>query len=249
VIRIIAALALVLSVEAHSYIVTIDPDNYANGTDLSQVGPGLTLRVLRQSYDATESSVYDPIISPLLGADCFPGGRCGAHEGSRGFGMQHSSGDIVQGFGEINLWDQCSRGAGGACRDGYSVIEMIFERPTDFLQLESVWGSDPAAIQVFNSAGERLMYCGAAYFVCPDVISTELRYDYHSTFVVERTQRDIARVIFGGIIGSAYLGEITYRVPEPGAFALFAMGLLGVVNARRRHRVKTHRTPALKLSH
>lgn len=234
--RIVAALVLMLSMQAHAYIVTIDPDNYAPGTDLSYVGPGLTLRALRQSYDAPESGMYDPIVSPLLVGTCTPGERCGAHEGTHDFGMQHSSGDIVRGFGEINIWSSCAQGGSGACRDGYSVIEMVFDRPTDFLQLESVWGSDPAAIQVFNSHGERLMYCGAAYFLCPDVIRTEARADNYSTFVVERAQRDIARVIFGGIIGSAYLGEITYRVPEPGALTLFGLGLVGVITVGRPRR-------------
>lgn len=232
------ALLYLSSFGAHAVIITIDPDDYAHGTDLSHIAPGLTLNALRQSpWDGPVSSVYAPMVVPILAVDCDQS-RCGAHEGTRGFGHQITDGRISQGYGEINVWYQCYQGLAGSCRESSSVLEMVFDQPTDFLRLETVWGSDPAAIMAFNSAGERLFYCGAMYQPCPDMIHTEIvNGDYNSTFVVERSQRDISRVIFGGIIGSAHLGEISYRVPEPGTLALFgmALGLAGL--ARRRTRL------------
>jgi hypothetical protein len=229
------ALLYLSSFGAHAVIITIDPDDYAHGTDLSHVAPGLTLNTLRQStFDMPISSVYAPLVVPILAVDCDQS-RCGAHEGTRGFGTRIPDGRISQGYGEINVWDWCYEGLASSCRDGFSVLEMVFDQPTDFLRLETVWGSDPAAIMAFNSAGERLFYCGASYISCTDLIHTEIvNGDYNSTFVVERSQRDISRVIFGAIMGSAHLGEISYRVPEPGTLALFAMtlGLAGF--ARRR---------------
>ena len=72
------ALALVLllgvSFGANATLVTIDPDDYALGADLSHAGPGVTLQMLSQNG----ITYYNPAVSSVIAADCLRSSvRCG----------------------------------------------------------------------------------------------------------------------------------------------------------------------------
>jgi hypothetical protein len=231
------ALALVtlfgVSFGANATLVTIDPDDYALGTDLSHAGPGVTLQRLSQ----TGITYYNPTVSSVIAADCFSS-RCGDPDWTTEFsapGFGNSNG-----WGRVEYWYGCaSTGHTGYCRDGFRVLDMVFDSPTDYLQIQTGWGSDTSAFMAFNSAGERILYCNAAQTSCGNgAVQTQTFGigEHWTTFTVQLASADIARVVFGGFMGGANIGEITYNtnVPEPGTLALFSLGLLGAGLARRR---------------
>lgn len=226
------ALLLGMSFGANATLVTIDPDDYALGTDLTHAGPGLTLQTLSQRG----ITYYDPAILPVIAADCASSSvRCGDPDYTSEFGSTTSSV-----YGVIENWYGCSSvGHTGYCRDGFRVLDMVFDSPTDYLQIETGWGSDPPAFMAFNSAGERVLYCSAFQASCGNgAVQTQTVGvgEHWSIMTVQLASADIARVVFGGQMGGANIGEITYNVhvPEPGTLALLSLGLLGAGLARRR---------------
>jgi hypothetical protein len=204
--------AALMSVSTHAEIVTIDPDNYPAGTELSVIAPGVNLRTITHAGGST----YTPVYSPVLSHDCTSPTYCGAFEGVRDLGSTLSAGVLTGNWGAINDWDGCANGGSSfACMSPSRVLELRFKTPISLLQLETSWLSDPSAIIAYDSAGNELFRCSSSYYPCSyDSTVTYGSGSYSETrFVVTRRTADISRVVFGAIGGMARIGEISFWRP------------------------------------
>jgi hypothetical protein len=217
-----ALLAVALSCaasQASALIVDFRADQFASGTDVSHVTAGVSLQGLRQAPEQN----YSVISTSIMSRSCVPNDfYCGSHTGTSTF---HNG---VSGFWNYLDYREC--GPGRPCFDGFNVLEIAFDQPTDYLGLETTWASDPVGFIAYDIHGNEILSCGTSTCGTATFQGDQLMF---STFSVQRAQADIARVIFGGDDGVGRIGAIRYSVPEPGTAALFAAGLLGLAVSRR----------------
>lgn len=200
----VASLLVVLcsiSVPAFADIITINSTLYPSG--LPDHFEGLVMSRLQQPWVSSAPAVYAP--------------RVGA-------------GDFSMTNGWENYDDCYQRGQATprfSCTMGFSLIELRFDAPVDFILLNSSYGSDAPRIWAYDVLGNMIGNIGA--------------YDYNPTatgatshLMVSHAERDIARIVVGGALGNARITEVRYNVTEPTTLGLMAVGLLGVVLMRIR---------------
>lgn len=215
------ALILGAAVPARADLITLDADNFALGTDLTSVLTGASAAFLSQSGLAAQP--YNPrVVTGLTTVASYTGAA-------------------AQGFGRASMIDRymaCYNRsqlslATSDCQ--YGVVEVTFDGGTDFVQLDARWLSDMPGVVAYNAAGQQVASCfGDAGCASPAVY--EPGHLSTSTVTLAREQRDIARVVFGGIQGNAEISGLRYSVPEPGTLALLGMGFAGLAASRRRRR-------------
>ena len=218
----VTAQLIALAVMAHmtpaaAYIVTLEPDDYAAGTDISEAWAheGIHLETVRGN----------PIVtSPVLSEDVdyYP-----AFTGSRVFGI----------FGAINDITPCYYAPSPTCNpypfDDYDFLHIDFDRPIDFIEVFGTYSVDSFAIKLLGADGRIIQHI---YYSTTQ--HREGGFTYQTT-QVSREFGDIYGVIVGGNIGASAIDMIRVNVPdinvpEPGTMALLCIGLLGVATMRRR---------------
>jgi hypothetical protein len=217
---------------AEAHIVTLEPDAYAAGTDVSNAWAHEGIRM--QSW--VSSPTFET--GPVLSADA---GFRPAFTGSRVFG-HHSpyTDETVTGWGAINDIHRCLTDPTFPCGEmrpeWYSALYISFERPVDFVEAFGVWSIDWLGMILLGADGQRI---GSVYD--QNILFTDGVWLYGST-QVQRESRDIYGVILGGVIGGSNVDMIRVNVPEPGAIALLSLGLLGMGLARQRTRISAGHT-------
>lgn len=237
-----AALLTVMGSAAHADLITIDPDDYAPGTDLSHVVEGVTLERLSQKgvgnrYTPTVSAIYAGVPCRTAGAtqpctvaptgDQMFAGSPTSSGGSAFFDAFYANDCITNG--------QTTRGTWG-CVQGYNVLSAHFENGTSFVSIDGMWTSDMQYLYAYNAAGELVASClgtsdcmtraaaGGSYFT--------------GTSSVYRAEADIAWIIAGGDNGVAGLDRLIFEapasVPEPATLGLLLAGLAGGLVTRRK---------------
>ena len=216
-------LSMCYAASARADIITINPNALTVGTDLSHLFPGVSMSIATQ----VGSGVYNPVRSAaVVGGD------------------YHGVGSLTMGGGYI-LADYCGPGATpGSCTSGQSVLELTFDAPANFVQINASWFSDGPGIIAFDSAGNRIGNCfstfgpsgvgGCDAFILPYNANGNL-----SSVSIARSQGDISRIVFGGVVGQSRATSVTYGVPEPTTLGLMGIGLAGAAIARRRRRQRS----------
>jgi hypothetical protein len=198
----------------------IRPGDYAVGTDLSSLFPGVTLSTIR--LDGSEAPVY---ASSTVYAGAINTLTLGMSS------MLHS-------------WSQCndrrdSNPSSPCTGEGnYPVLEILFDTPTNFVQIGAVWFSDNPGLQAFDAAGNQISGCGTFGSGCASLLNWQPS-GTTTALTVAREQGDISRIVFGGVIGNSEAYEVRYeRVPEPTTLAAMAVGIVGagISGLRRRRR-------------
>lgn len=235
----ICLIALVLSclpAIAGAVIIVVDPRDHAIGADVSNAYDGLTMRRLRQA-EGTEAG-YHPVETPVFTTEI-----CSYGPSSSCFG----------GFWELNTWTQCvgavEAGAPGqtCARYPWGILELIFDVPTSLVQITASFGSDVPGMNLYDSLGNQIARCwgiyGNSHSDCGYTLHPYQSFpggyrDYAMTLTFDSGVTNVSRVVFAGIIGNVTLDQIVYRynVPEPGTFALLAIGLIGLGLSRRKRK-------------
>lgn len=216
----IASLALGIGASAQANVITLDADSLSVGTDVTHAIHGASL----WSYGQSGVSTYAPTISHISVMDA---------EGARVFGRS-GPGYSPESFRELNAAYNCMLGHPYACGDGFQVMQLSFDRPTDYVSFETDWRDDHPGLFAFNSSGALLFSClGLSAGPCART-TTSLGDGQRTLFEFSRGDKDVARVMFGGVYGANRVSSISVSVPEPTTLALMGVALAGAMMARRR---------------
>lgn len=213
VIGILAVVLNLVCTPAEATMIEIEPDNYAVGTNLSNVFHGVTLN--RYSYrhrnSGDQQPIYDPVYSTLM-----PG-----PSGPLGFGYYEYARDAAQ------CW------SGYSTCVSFSALLLQFDTPVNYVELAYYSsGADPGQIFVFGADLQIIGNCSGSPWDGPCSSVEHWGYDYRNG-TISFTINDRAPLIYSAIIagdsGSTYLDSLRYNtVPEPSAIFLLAMGMVGL---------------------
>jgi hypothetical protein len=220
-----AALSLLDCAQAHAYIVTFDPDNYAIGTNLTHAVPGVTVNYLTHAGGPS----YAPVRSDVFSQPCTPGGSCFPGMGAAMFG-----GSFVG-----NAYVQCRTAPGPtsfSCFESTRAIEFTFGQAVDYVQVSGTHWVDDIEMYAFDINDNFLGGCtGGGCRMRQDDQGVTL-----DTLWMSRPEADIYRVVAGNWGAFGWINQMSFNVvvvPEPGTFALLGGALLGSLAIRRRRKV------------
>jgi hypothetical protein len=131
-----------------------------------------------------------------------------------------------------------------SCAYPWSVLQVSFDAPTNYVQIVGNYGSDPPGLFAFSSDGTLVASCmywlpGCAAEVTGPHQPASI---YQSTLTVTSAQSDIAWVVYGGTFGTTTVHQISYNVPEPSTLLLVGLGAGGLIRRRRQEHSEPPRT-------
>jgi hypothetical protein len=219
----VSVLLCLSSVAAHASLITIDPENYAPGTNISHQFPGVTLSTIVTGNGAV---VRQDVFSVT----------CGSHPLCPGVGSNifgYESGTSLHGgfYSEASAAVNClgAQPSEWCTRYNQQFLDIRFDNPTDYVAVESAHFSDWPMFWAFDALGNLLQVDEERIFTAPWPNNN------FETTILTATIPNISRLVVSGSLGTVRLDSITYAsVPEPGTFGLLALGMFGVLMMSRR---------------
>lgn len=244
-----AAAVAIVACAAHADTITIDPNNFAAGQDISFSTPGVQMYTLlavpNQDPNASPDS-YVPSLMPVYAdavpSNCLAYGRC-APVGNMVFGHLTSASSPNVG-GELT-WDEDTgstcfftlEGCAAVAAHGPSLL-LIFDSPVRTVSiLGTAEGDNSAAVSAFDGGGNIIGSCFTYGLVLPGNNGGGCAQAYSQGwgwFTVSSATTSISYALIGGA-DFASISQITFgTAPEPATFGLMTLGLLGLAWSQRR---------------
>jgi hypothetical protein len=227
----IAVLGLVATA-AHAEIITIDPDNYAAGTNLSSSIAGVGLS--GYSKDFSGGAVAHDAVYAASDPHCATNpSECKAVTGAHVFSKESDGVEDFLGgvWFEANAARHCFEAS--LCSGGFSALLIDFATPTDFVEISGKFRSDSPLLYAFDASRN---FLGGGCCTTPGQWNSFTT----GTSLFQSATANISYVIAAGWSASSSLDVLRYNdvssVPAPGTALLFAAGLAGAWLARRRVR-------------
>jgi hypothetical protein len=220
---------------AWAVLVTVDPDGYAPGTNLSNLIPGVSFSTFSSPGNGSFSfaDVYSAEDSACVGGP----GECKAVTGTKVF--SRDGGGILDpnhGWFDSPTARRCfERVASGSCaEENFSALLISFADPTNYVEMSGWFTADWPLLYAYD-ASRNLIGGG-----------TEEGAGSSHTVGVTRYQSSLSNISFviaAGWAASSHLDVLRYddmntSVPEPGTALLFGLALLGFAAARRSRTVR-----------
>jgi hypothetical protein len=230
---------LALSSIARADIITLDPNQFAVGTNISHAWNDVTLRTVELDYlprPGFPEGVRPPIFyEDVYSAACW---ECAyfTPDSLNAFGFWGSNGlgqtVLTSQFFYSNYAGDVLRGLlyGEPMQGGWSALEIDFDNATNFVQVAS--SGSTGNYFIMDAWAEDGSWLGRADYQgrIPDPFTLDF-----ST----GEEKKIKSVTIGGWQGGRYVQNVSYNAPEPATAVLMAAALLGLVVSARRWRTRS----------
>ncbi len=203
-----------LSHPAPASLIQVEPDFFANGTDIRTAFPGVVLSVVSQP---------DTAVVPAIGTSFFRGGANIATTGEKVFARSPEGNCSLSGGAEVDTaktWSDFAATCG--------ILRADFSALTDFVSIDVIFDDDDEGfLAAFDSSGVLLSEVhgsGDGRGPIPFL-----------TLTIASSGPAIAFITAGGFNSEGlYLDNLRFNVPEPATQGLIGIALAILTFARRR---------------
>lgn len=228
------------SVMASAAIITIEPDDYAVGDNVSNLKPGVTLSIRDRAGDGPEQ--VEPV-TIHQSTDCSTE-YCHAHMTTHYDAWSAYTGQLTFGAQFFNVIDYGNALIGGRDEGQYRALRADFHNVADYIGITSSYRSDMDVIYAFDRNDMLIGVCGAnldtnlpgsTCITAHDDRNMGCIDDGLCFYKIDFYAPGISYAVMGSWGGVSEIDTFAYRVPEPASIALLGLGLAGIAAIRRRN--------------